>query len=66
MADRIGRHEGAGEMNALDQRVDAQHFHAVSLRLGHGGIVADAHQQPRRRREKMLLDSRDEIALGEV
>jgi hypothetical protein len=53
-------------VHAFDERVDGQDLDAVSLRLDHRRIVANAHEQPVRRRRQLLLDARDEVRLGEI
>ena len=66
MANCFRRDEGAIEVDAFDERVDAEDLDAVSLRLDHRGIVADADEQPVRRGRQMLLDAREERALVNV
>ena len=67
MADRVGRHERAVEVDALDERVDGQHLDAIPLRLDHRRIVADADEQPVRRRRRRRPRMRAiELALGAV
>ncbi len=66
MADRIGRHEPSIEMNAFDNRVDAQNLDAVPLRFNDRGVVADSDEQPGRRGREVSLYAGNELALGEV
>ena len=66
MADRVRRDERAIEMNTLDERVNRDHLDAVTLRLDDRRVVADADEQPRRRRGQPAADTRDELALRAV
>ncbi len=66
VADRPGGCERAIEMDALDERVHAQHFRAVPLRLDHGGIVADSDEHPRRRRREVRPNEGDQLAFGAI
>jgi len=65
MANRFRRDEGPIEVHAFDERIDAQDLDAVSFRLDDRRIVADAHQQPVRRRRQLLLDARNQVALAQ-
>jgi len=53
-------------MDALDDRVDGQHLDAVALGLHHGGVIADADEQPVGRRRKTPLNASDELAFSEI
>jgi len=66
MADRIGRHEGAIEMHALDERVHGQHFDAVPLGSTTAASSPMPTNHPRGPGWKAPLDSGDEMALGDV
>jgi hypothetical protein len=66
VSDRVGRSEPTIEMNAFDKRIDTQDFQPVPLRLDNGRIIANADGHPVWRRRELSLNSRDELALGEV
>ena len=66
MADCVRRHERAIEVHAVDERVDAQHFRAIPLRLDDRRIVADADEQPGRRGRELRLDARNQLAFTDV
>ena len=59
VADGIGRRETAIEVDAFDERVDAQHFETVSRRLHNRRIVTDADDEPRGRLREPCLNPRD-------
>ena len=65
MADRVGRHERAIEVHALDDCVDGEHLDAIALGFDDRRIVADADEEPVGRRREMFADARDELGFGE-
>ena len=66
MADRGWRRKTAIEVNALDERVDGDHFELVPLRLDDRRIVSDADDEPVGRWGEPRLNASDELALGEI
>ena len=66
MTDRGRWCETAIEMNALDERIDRDHFKLVPLRLENGRIVSDADGEPVGRLREPRLNASDELALGEI
>jgi hypothetical protein len=66
MADGVGRHEGAIEMDAFDERIDGQDLGAIAFGLDHGRIVADADEQPVGRRRQVLPDARDQAGFAQI
>jgi hypothetical protein len=66
MSDGAGRREPPVEVNALDDRVNAQDLDAIPLRFDDGRIVADADGDPIWRGRKSGLDMRNELRFGKL
>ena len=54
------------EVHAFDERVGREDLERVALRLDDRRIVADADEEPRRRRRDAAADPRDQLALADV
>jgi hypothetical protein len=66
VTDRVGRRQSAIEVDAFDAGIDGEHVDVIALRLDHRRIVADADDDPGRRRRQTLLYARDQLAFTEL
>jgi hypothetical protein len=61
-----GAYERAIEVHAFHQRIGGNHLERVPLRLEDRGIVADPHNDPRRRRGASRADTLDDGPLADL